>query len=111
MINGMHTRKYPRIKVNRPTYISGESDAESFIEGKCFSIGGGGFGFLTSHVFAIASWVTIEINLDGERLNARAIVVGCEADAEDPGLWRIATQLQELPEEDQRRLDSALLTA
>lgn len=107
----MHARKYPRIKVNRPTYISGESDAESFIEGRCCSIGGGGFGFLTNHPFAVASWVTIEINLDNERLNARAIVVGCEADAEDPNLWRIATRLEELPEEDQRRLNNALLAA
>ena len=104
-------RKYPRIKVNRPTYISGESDAEAFVEGSCCSLGGGGFGFLLRHPFAVGSWVTIEMDLGSERLNARAVVVGCEADTEDPSLWRVATRLEELPEEDRRRLDSALLAA
>ncbi|MBA3442440.1 MAG: PilZ domain-containing protein [Pyrinomonadaceae bacterium] len=104
-------RNFPRIRVNHPTYISGESDAESFIEGRCCSIGGGGFGFLTNHPFAVGSWVTIEVNLESERLNARAVVVGCEADTEDPSLWRVATRLEELPEEDQRRLDSAISAA
>lgn len=51
------------------------------------------------------------MDLGSERLNARAVVVGCEADTDDPSLWRVATRLEELPEEDQRRLDSALLAA
>lgn len=101
-------RKYPRVKVNRPTHVAGESDAESDTQGTCFSIGGGGFGFILNHSFPIASWLTIQIDLEGETLNARAIVVGCEADPENEGLWRVATRLEELPEEDRQRLQSLL---
>ena len=102
-------RKFPRVKVNRPTHVSGEAADEFFLEGRCCDIGGGGFSFLLNHPFAVGSWLTIEIDLGSERLNARGVVVGCQAEGGEPGLWRISTRLEELPEEDRRRLDSALL--
>ena len=70
---------------------------------------GGGFGFLLDRQFAVGSWLTVEIELGGDdRVNARAVVVGCEPADDRPGMWRISTRLEELPDEDRRRLEDAL---
>ena len=105
----MYRRRYPRIKVDLPSHVSGEDDSDAYLDARCFSIGGGGFGFLLSHPFDVGSWLTVEIDLGNERLNARAVVVGCQPSDTEQGHWRISTQLEELPEEDRKRLDASLV--
>jgi hypothetical protein len=103
----MERRKYLRVTVDLPSQILGEWDAD--VVGKCYSLGGGGFGFLLPRPFDVGEWLTVEIEVGSDRVNARAVVVGC-ANAEDPkDEWRVSCRLEELPREDFERLHDVLL--
>jgi hypothetical protein len=104
----MERRKYLRIKVDLPSHVAGEGPAESNLEGSCFSIGGGGFGFILDRPIAVGAWLTVEIELGKDVLHARAVVVGSEPCHENPGKWRVSTRLEEIPDEDRERLNNAL---
>ncbi|HYE72517.1 MAG TPA: PilZ domain-containing protein [Blastocatellia bacterium] len=106
--NAQDQRKYPRVKVNVPVRLAGEDEMDADIEGECFSIGGGGFGFIIDRPFAEGSWLTAEIDLPDGILHARAVVVSSAPQAEDSDKWVIATRLVELPGEDRQRLTQAL---
>lgn len=106
--NVKYNRKYPRVKVNVPAHLAGEDEEDANIEGGCFSIGGGGFGFILDRPFAEGSWLTAEIDLPDGILHARSVVVSSARQSEDSDKWIVACRLVEMPEEDQQRLKHAL---
>lgn len=102
----MERRKFVRIVVDLGAHVAGDEAAEADVKGMCYSLGGGGFGLLLDRPFEVGSWVTIELDLGEERLNARGTVVRSESAG--PGVWRVSTKLEELPDEDRKRLDATL---
>ncbi len=104
----MERRRFLRVTVDAPSHVAGEAPSEADVVGKCYSLGGGGFGFLFDRPFEVGAWLAVEIELVGGPINARAVVVSCGPANDGSGNWNTSTKLTELPDEDLRRLNEAL---